>query len=380
MKKLLTGIVAFGALFGAHSAIAQAPELRVGVLLALSGPAAYLGDPVQKALKLLADHYNEQGGIAGRKLTLITYDTEANTGKAVQLFRRLVESDNAAVVIGPSTTGESITLISVANELHTPMISFGAGKDVISPATPYVFKVPPTDETEIKALVQDFAHRGWKKIAVLYAAGPYGQSGDTLLRTLAPAAGLTLVAEEQFQPLDTDMTPQVVRARASDADVMLIWATDPAATLVVKQAAALGFKKPIVNSPAVADPKFIEKAGAAAEGTYVQSSRLLVAADLPAGDPQKQGLVWLTDAYRTRFKEEPPQNAGHPFDALLLIEQAAKGISGPATGEAIAKGLDTAAVCGANGCFHMSPTDHNGLPPDAMILLRAHDGRWALSP
>ena len=69
-----------------------------------------------------------------------------------------------------------------------------------------------------------------------------------------------------------------------------------------------------------------------------------------------------------------------PFDALLLIEQATKGISGPATGEAIAKGLDTAAVCGANGCFHMSATDHNGLPPDAMVLLRAHDGRWALSP
>ncbi len=171
MKKIVVAILV-SALLGSHGASAQPSELRVGVLLALSGPAAYLGDPVRNALKLLTARYNDAGGIAGRKLTLVTYDTEANTGKAVQLFRRLVESDKVQVVIGPSTTGESIALISVANELHTPMISFGAGKDVISPTTPYVFKVPPTDETEIRELVQDFAHRGYKKVAVLYAAGP----------------------------------------------------------------------------------------------------------------------------------------------------------------------------------------------------------------
>ena len=352
----------------------------MGVRSSRSWPAAYLGNPVQKALQLVIDNYNDHGGIDGRKLSVITYDTEANTGKAVQLFRRLVESDKLQVVIGPSTTGESIALISVANELHTPMISFGAGKDIISPITPYVFKVPPTDETEIKALVQEFAHRGWRKVAVLHAVGPYGQSGDTLLQALSPGAGLTLVTQEQFQPLDSDMTSQIVRARGSGADGMLIWATDPAATLVVKQAAALGFKKPIVNSPAVADPKFVQNVGVAAEGAYVQSSRLLVAADLPASDPQKAGLVWLTDAYRKRFGEEPPQNAGHPYDALLLIEQAVKGVSGPLSGEAIAKGLDAASACGANGCFHMSPNDHNGLPPDSMVLLRAHGGRWELSP
>ena len=380
MNRLLAGIFASVLALAGNAATAQQPELRVGVLLALSGPAAYLGDPVQKSLRLLTDHYNGAGGIAGRKLVLVSYDTEANTGKAVQLFRRLVESDKVQVVIGPSTTGESITLISVADELRTPMISFGAGKDVISPATPYVFKVPPTDETEIKELVQDFARRGFKKVAVLYAAGPYGQSGATLMRQLAPGAGLSIVVEEQFQPLDTDMTAQIVRARNSDADALLIWATDPGATLVVKQAAALGFRKPVVNSPAVADPKFIEKAGAAAEGTFVQSSRLLVAAALPANDPQKAGLVWLTDAYRKRFNEEPPQNAGHPFDALLLIEQAVKGVSGPLSGEIIAKGLDAAAVCGANGCFKMSPADHNGLPPESMVMLKAHNGRWELLP
>ena len=272
-----------------------------------------------------------------------------------------------------------MTLISVANELHTPMISFGAGKDVVVPVTPYVFKVPPTDETEIKQLVADFAHRGYKKIAVLYAAGPYGQSGSTLMRQLAPGAGLTIVAEEQFQPLDTDMTAQIVRVRDSDADAVLIWATDPAATLVVKQSAALGLKKPIFNSPAVADPRFIEKAGPAAEGTFVQSSRLLVASSLPANDPQRAGLVWLTDAYRKRFNEDPPQNAGHPFDALLLIEHAVQGIGGPLTGEEIATGLQTVSACGANGCFHMSATDHNGLPPEAMVVLRAHAGKWELS-
>jgi branched-chain amino acid transport system substrate-binding protein len=213
---------------------------------------------------------------------------------------------------------------------------------------------------------------------VIYAAGPYGQSGATLLQRLAPPAGLSIAVEEQFQPLDSDMTAQIVRVRDANPDALLIWATDPGATLVVKQAAALGFKKPVYNSPAVADPKFIRNVGPAAEGTYVQGSRLLVAAELAANDPQRPGLVWLTDTYRKRFNEEPPQNAGHPYDALLLIEQAVKGINGPVNGTSLAEGLAKAKACGANGCFQMSATDHNGLPPNAMVILKAKDGRWVL--
>ena len=86
----------------------------------------------------------------------------------------------------------------------------------------------------------------------------------------------------------------------------------------------------------------------------------------------------MTDAYRKRFNEEPPQNAGHPYDALLLIEQAITGKSGPLDGTIVAQGLEKAKFCGANGCFAMSATDHNGLPPNAMVILKAVGGHWKL--
>jgi branched-chain amino acid transport system substrate-binding protein len=359
-------------------ALADKGEIKIGAIITLSGPAASLGDPVQKALQLIVAHYNSQGGMNGRHVSIVTYDSEGNSGKAVQLFRRLVESDKVQAVLGPSSTGEAMALISVANELKVPMISFGAGKDIISPATPYVFKVPPTDELEIKQLVGDFSDRGIKKLAVLFASGPYGQSGANQLKALAPTKGISLVAEEQTQPLDTDMTAQIVRIRDSNPDAMVIWAADPAATLITKQAIALGFKKPIYNSPAVADPRFIEKAGGAAEGTYVQSSRMLIAPQLPNSSSQKAGLMWLTEAYRKQFNQLPPQNAGHPYDALLLIEHATKTVEGEVTPTAIAKGMETAKFCGANGCFQMSPTDHNGLANDAMVLLKAKGAVWEL--
>jgi len=373
--------ISFGAallLVSIYSAHAQTNEIRVGVLLALSGPAAYLGTPVQQSLQLLVDHYNADGGIAGRKLVLVTYDTEGNTGKAVQLFRRLVESDMVQVVIGPSTTGESLAIGPIAEELKVPMISFGAGRDIVLPVKQNSFKVPPTDEIEIRQLLRDFARRGIRKIGVIATAGPYGQSAEALLKRYAPTAGIDIVAFEEYQALDTDLTAQIVRVRDSNPDALLIWATDPGATLLVKQAAALGFKKPVFNSPAVADPKFIAKAGPAAEGTYVQSSRLLVAADLPDSDPQKAGLVWLTRAYRKRFGEEPPQNSGHPYDALLLIEQGLKQLRSDGVGS-LAKAMEKAKFCGANGCFQMSALDHNGLPPESMVILQARGGRWVLS-
>ena len=258
------------------------------------------------------------------------------------------------------------------------MISFGAGTEVVVPPTPYVFKVPPTDEIEIRQLVHDLAKRGVKKLGLIYGSNAYGQSGATLLKRLAPAAGIDVVVAEQFQPLDSDMTPQIVRVRNAALDAMLIWSTDPGATLVVKQAAALGFTKPIYNSPAVADPKFLQNAGASAIGTFVQSSPLLVASQLPDTDPQKAGLVWLADTYRKQYSEEPPQNAGHPYDALLLIAQAVKDTTGKLTGPALAEGLAKAHVCGANGCYQMTATDHNGLPIDPMVILKGTSTGWEL--
>lgn len=380
MGRTLYKVLAVGAaivLFADAGARAQ-DDIKIGALITLSGPSAYLGDPVKNALDILVEHYNADGGMNGRKVDIVTYDTEGNSGKAVQLYRRLVESDGVSAVIGPSTTGESMTLNSVANELKVPMISFGAGKAIVDPPTPFVFKVPPTDELEIKQLVNDFSARGIRKLAVFYVTGPYGQSGASLLTALAPQKEITVAAVEQAQPLDTDMTAQIVRIRDAKPDAMIIWAADPAATLIVKQAAQLGLKIPIYNSPAVADPRFVVNAGPAAEGTFVQSSRLLIADQLTDDSPQKKGLVWLTDAYRKKFNQAPPQNAGHAYDALMLIDQATKNIKGEVSGEMVAKAMESAKFCGANGCFAMSNADHNGLQPGAMVILKAHDGGWRL--
>lgn len=378
IKTLLATVTVLIGSWPMDRAQAEVQDIRIGALLALSGPAASLGDPVQKSLRLIVDRYNADGGMSGHKVVLISYDTGGSSGKAVQLYRRLVESDGAEVVIGPSTSGETLTLKSVANELQVPLISFGASTEIVIPTTAYVFKVPPTDQIEIRQLVNDLTKRGIKKLGLIYGSDAYGQSGATLLQRLAPAAGIEVVAAEQFQPLDSDMTPQILRIRNAAPDAMLIWSIDPGATLLVKQAAALGFTKPIYNSPAVADPKFLQNAGTAALGTFVQSSPLLVASQLPESDPQKAGLVWLTNTYRKQYSEEPPQNAGHPYDALMLIAQAVEGTTGKLTGAALAEGLAKAHGCGANGCYQMTATDHNGLPADPMVILKGGSAGWEL--
>ena len=107
---------------------AQEKVIKVGALIAISGPIAFIGDPQAKALQMIVDQKNADGGLAGSRIELTTYDTEGNATKASQLARRLIDSDKVDVVIGPSTTGESLAVKPIAQEAKVPNINFAGGE------------------------------------------------------------------------------------------------------------------------------------------------------------------------------------------------------------------------------------------------------------
>jgi branched-chain amino acid transport system substrate-binding protein len=368
----LAAVAAFGA--------AAQEVIKIGAIYSMSGPGAFLGVPEDRGLRLKVDEINKAGGINGRKIELVSYDSEGNTTKAAQLARRLIESDKVVAIVGPSSSGESLQVLPIANELKTTLIAHAGTEKMTTPVTPWVFNTPPTDRVVAAHLLGVFKKRGITQIALLTSADGFGQSGANVVKELAPKYGVTVARHEEFNRTDADMTAQVLKAKDSPAQAMLVWSAFPAPTIIAKNAAAVGYGKPIYNSFAAASKDLLTQAGPAAEGSFVSSMRLLAPETLKADDPMRPAVLKIFNEYKAKYNEAPATFAAHSYDAMSLIEAAVKKVNGPVTRDNLRAALETVTVTGGNGIYRLSPTSH-GLEPDsqAMVLLVAKGGQWVLA-
>ncbi|GGC65051.1 ABC transporter substrate-binding protein [Chelatococcus reniformis] len=371
-------LAALASLLLAPGAAAAAEPITIGAIYPMSGSASFLGIPEERALRMVVEDWNKAGGLAGRPVKLIAYDTEGNSTKGVQQLRRLVESDKVDVLFGPSSSGESLAAIPIANELQTPMIAHGGTEAIVSPPLKYVFNSCPVDRVAISHVLAYAKRNGFKKLAMMSAADGYGQSGTRILRELAPTYGIDVVAAEEFNRQDPDITAQVLRVREREPDAIVVWSALPGPTVLLKNARAVGYDVPIIVGYGAASNALVANVGAAAEGVYISSFRLLVPDSLPDSDPSKPVVQKLYTDYKAKYGQAPENFAQHSYDAALILEQAVKSIKGPLTRDTLRDAIETVQVTGANGRFHFSPTSHGGLDLESkpLVMLRYEQGRW----
>lgn len=382
-RNLLTVGASLGVLLSTSlGAVAEQKEIRIGALIAASGPAAFIGNSQRSTIEILVEKINKAGGMSGNKVVLTLYDTEGNSTLAAQQFRRLIDSDRVDVVIGPSTTGETLPLMAIANESKVPLISFAGAENVVLPPTPFVFKTPPTDRIVASHMLGFMKKRGISSLGLLSSADGYGQAGAAVVKEVAASLGFKIAAAEEFGPKDTDMTPQVLRIRSSGAGALLIWSVNPGPTVILKNAAAVGFQKPIFNSYGAASPALIDQSGPAAEGSYVSSMRLLAPESLAKDDPIRDVVTKLATDYRDKVGKEPTTFVGHPADALTLIAAALDKAGGMPNREKLAEAMRGGIeFAGANGMFAFTDANHNGLDENSrsMIMLQIKGGKFVVA-
>ena len=369
--------MALGLTLVCAAAAASAQEtLNIVAILATSGPASIYGGPTEKGLRLSIDNLPNKS-IAGRPVKLTVYDTEGNSTKAAQLYRRAVENDEAHVVIGPTTTGESLAILPIVNQLKVPTISGGSGEAITKPVTPYMFAMAVTDRLSAEAMVGGIKERGFKNVAVLHSLDALGQSGGNVAQELVKAAGLNVVMVETFGPQDTNMTPQLLRIREKNPDAIIVWSANPGPTIVVKNAAEMGLKKPIVLSVAQSSTAFVTQGGAAAEGVYIAAIPIVAPDVLLDNDPRKPIVTQFIKQYKDKYGQPPDQGAGHGLDAVLIVDAAAKSIKGPLTRESLRDAIEKVKMCGSNGCRQVRADDHRGITKDSVVMMQVRNGAFA---
>ena len=362
----------------APQALAQ-DTIKVGAILAVTGPASFLGSPEAKTLEMMVADINAKGGIGGKKVVLIIKDSGASSEKAISFAKQLIEEEKVLAIIGPSTSGETMAIKALAEESKTPLLSCAAAEVIVNPVASYVFKTPQKDSQAVIRIFQQMKKMGITKIGVLSSNTGFGKAGKDQIEKLAAEHGIQIVVSEVYDSKATDLTAEVTKVKAAGVQAIVNWSIEPAQAIVIKNARQLGLTIPIFQSHGFGNIGYVKAAGVAAEGVIFPAGRLLIAEELPASNPQKKVLVSYKNEYETKYKEDVSTFGGHAYDAMLLFTEAVKkGGNDRAKVRAELEGLK--GVVGTAGIFNMSPTDHNGLGLEAFEMLTVKDGRFVPLP
>jgi branched-chain amino acid transport system substrate-binding protein len=377
-KKIITGLFCLFMAFGAVSSVTAADVIKIGAIIAVTGPAANLGAPEAKTLQMLVEDTNKAGGILGKQVQLILKDSQYNADLAFSAAKQLIDEDQVLAIIGPTGTGESMKIKSLCEESETLLLSCAAGETIVNPVAKWVFKTPQMDKFAVQWIFNTMKTMGISKIAVVVSNSGFGQGGKAQVETLAPANGITILGTEVYDSAATDLTGVVTKIKALNPQAVINWSVEPAQSLIPKNMAQIGLKVPLFQSHGFGNIKYAEAAGKAAEGIIFPCGRLLVADVLPATHPQKQLLTAYKTAYESRFKEDVSTFGGHAYDAFTLLVQAIKKAGGTDKNKVRDAVEGTKGFIGTAGIFNFSPTDHNGLTMDAFEMLTVKDGKFVL--
>jgi branched-chain amino acid transport system substrate-binding protein len=371
-------VTALAALALATTVFGQEP-IRIGAFLSVTGPAAFLGDPEQKTLELYVERINAAGGVLGRKLELHAYDSAGDAEKARGYVKRLIEQDKVDVLVGGSTTGETMAAVPLAEAAQIPFISLAGAVVIIEPVKKWVFKTPHTDRMACEKIFVDMRARGTTRAALISGSGGFDKSMRAECLKVAGKHGVQIVADETYGAGDNDMTAQLAKIKATPGvQAVLNAGFGQGPAIVTRNYRQIGLALPLYQSHGVASKQYVKLSGEAAEGVRLPAAALLVAETLPDSDAQKKVVTSYKQAYESRFKQEVSTFGGHAYDGLMLAVEAMRR-AGTTDKAKVRDALEqTRNYVGTGGVVNMSPQDHMGLDLTAFRMLEVSKGDWRL--
>ncbi|MDT3670533.1 MAG: ABC transporter substrate-binding protein [Aromatoleum sp.] len=366
----------------AAASVAHA-DINVGVTVSATGPAASLGIPEKNTIALMPTT------IGGEKVNYIVLDDASDTTAAVKNIRKLISEDKVDIVLGSTTSPNSLAMIDVAAETGTPMISMAASAKIVDPVDEkrrWVFKTPQNDAQMSTAIVEHMTNNGVKTVAFIGFADAYGEGWYEQFSSVADARKLKVVANERFNRNDTSVTGQVLKLMSARPDAILIAGSGTPAALPQKALKERGYTGKIYQTHGVANNDFLRVCGKDCEGTLLPAGPVLVASQLADGNPvKKSALEYITKYEAAHGKGSVSTFGAHGWDSGVLLAAAAPQAlkkAKPGTKEfraALRDALENLKeVPAAHGIFSMSPTDHLGLDQRSRVMVQIQNGTWKL--
>lgn len=299
-------------------------ELRLGVILSLTGPAAPYGQDNLKGVKLAQQIINSAGGVRGHKLALDIQDSAGDPAQAVALAQRFAADKQISAIIGPTRTGSTVAVARLLPRLQIVMMSVGSTGDWPTAGgtfNDWTFRSTRVDSYLIKPLLGTARDRfGIKNVAIIYSANDdWSVSVLQVYKQAAQDVGITVTSERSQMTGDTDRSAQLTEIIQSNPDALIINTLASDAPLIAAQARRLGFKGRFIGTAGFTNPQTWDLAGPGVlEGT-------LLADNFFAGS-SRPAVKRFVDQYKQAYSAEPPAYAAYAYDGVMLVAEAARRI------------------------------------------------------
>ncbi|MBN1797086.1 MAG: ABC transporter substrate-binding protein [Spirochaetales bacterium] len=352
--------------------------IKIGAIFAETGPIAFLGEPEVKTARLLVDSINEKGGVRGHKLELILKDSQASSEKAISFANQLIEEDEVFAIIGPTSSGTSLAIKDICEKGRTILMSCAASEKISNPVAQYVFTTPQQDRYAAQWVLKTMQEKGIKRIGLVVGGTGFGKSGREQFEKYAAQYDVEIVIAEEYSIKDSDFTALLNKVKASNVDAVVNWSVFPAQSIIPQNMKQIGFDVPLFHSHGFGNIKYVETIGTeAAEGILFPCGRLLAPEQLPDSDPQKALLVDYKKLYEDTYNEDASTFGGHAYDALMILVKAIEAVG--ADKEKVREYIENLKNHpGTGGIYNYSPTDHNGLGMDSLVMYVVKNGEFIL--
>ena len=373
------------ALAAALLSTAALADINVGVTVSATGPAASLGIPEKNTIALMPKT------IGGEKVNYIVLDDASDTTTAVANTRKLLTEHKVDIIIGSTTTPNSLAMIDAVAEAQTPMISMAASARIVEPQDAkkrWVFKTPQNDIQMSLAIAEHMASAGVRTVGFIGFADAYGEGWFQEFTKAVELKKLRVVASERYARTDTSVTGQILKLMSAQPDAILVAGSGTPAVLPQRTLKERGYAGKLYQTHGVANADFLRVGGKDVEGTFLPAGPVLVAEQLPASHPVRKSALAYVAAYEAAHgKGSVSTFGGHAWDAGLLMSAAAPVAlkkARPGTPEFRAALRDAIEqvreLPGAHGIFSLSAADHLGLDQRARVMVRIDKGTWKYAP
>jgi branched-chain amino acid transport system substrate-binding protein len=358
------------------SAVAEA-QIKIGVILSISGPGAAMGVGYKGAFDFLPSE------IAGQKVEYIIRDDATDANTAFTVAQKMISEDHVDAFIGPSLTASDAAVAPLANQAHIPMIAM-APYEYDPAKQPYTFNDAQPLSLMVSVVFKHMQTHGVKDIGYIGFSDGWGDQVLAATKVSAQTDGIKILADERYARTDTSVEAQALKLISVHPDAIMMGNSATPAALPVVALRHRGFKGGIFGNHGIVSPAFIKVGGAAADGVIADTSPLVVYDQLPDGNVIKPiATAFMADYTKKYGPQSVNPFAGYSYDAYLLLKnaipaalQAGKPGTEPfrvALRDALEK---TRELVGVSGVYKRSSTDPNRKDERAAVLVQVKDGAW----
>ncbi|WP_064576471.1 ABC transporter substrate-binding protein [Cupriavidus gilardii] len=369
---------------GALCSGAAHADIRVGIDVSTTGPAASIGIPSKNTILMWP------ATLGGQKAEYILLDDGSDPSAAVRNVRKLISEEKVDVIVGPNITPTALAALDAVSEGETPMVALAASAAIVEPQSDpkrrWAFKMPQNDSQMATVLTEHMSNHGVRSVGFIGFNDAYGESWWREFSKLAEVRKIRVVASERFSRNDTSVTGQVLKLMAANPDAILIAGAGTPSVLPQKTLGERGYKGKVYQTHGIATGEFLRMGGKDVEGTLFPTGPVVVARQLPDTHPVKKVALDFVTRYEAKYGADSiTQFAGDAWGAWQLLDDAARRAlktgAQPGTKEfraAMRNALETTAnLTVPNGVLNLSPRDHQGFDQRSRVMGVIRNGKFS---